>query len=365
MHLLTKKTKIKILKKLYSLKSSRLAEYITLAIVLFGFLIYVYRPSSPPTHITVISTKSSNSSTKNTAPKSSAPGSISYNNQPPVSLPATPVISPKPLIVIPKPGIKTSNTVKPVVKPAPTSPVSSLTPTSTSTPAPASTSPSPSPTPTSSTPPPTTTSYTSTNWSGYLATGGNYTAISGAWQATDPTGNGSTTSADATWIGIGGVTSSDLIQIGTTNSVSPSGKVTSSAFYEMLPNAAIDISSLNVSPGDQMTATISETASNSWSMTITDVTKNETFSDQFSYNSSNSSAEWIEEDPSYSNGQLVPFDNFNIANFTNAATTSNGQSLNLLTATAQPITMVTSSGQPEATPSNINASGTGFSVSQN
>jgi hypothetical protein len=160
------------------------------------------------------------------------------------------------------------------------------------------------------------------------------------------------------------VTSSDLIQIGTENSVSPSGQVTSEAFYEMLPAVSINIPSLSVSPGDQMTASIDEVSSGLWQMTITDLTTSQTFSQQFSYTSTNSSAEWIEEDPSYSNGRLVPFDNFNTADFTNASTTSSGSVLNLNTANAQPITMVSKLDQPVATPSSVSADGSSFDVLQ-
>src|ERR1041385_7576167 len=47
------------------------------------------------------------------------------------------------------------------------------------------------------------------NWAGYVASGGTYTGVSGSWvvpSVSDPTGE----SADATWVGIGGVGSDDL-----------------------------------------------------------------------------------------------------------------------------------------------------------
>jgi hypothetical protein len=249
-------------------------------------------------------------------------------------------------------GIRTSTKVEPVVTPSPSSSVSSLTPTAPTT--------TPSPTPV----PPTTTSYTSTNWSGYLATSSNYTQISGSWQAPNVTGNGSTTSADASWIGVGGVTSNDLIQVGTQDTVSSSGTVTTSAFYEMLPAASIDITSISVSPGDQMSANINETSTGQWAITITDNTSGQTYTKNVSYTSSNSSAEWIEEDPSYSSRRQIPFDNFGLVNFKSALTTSNGASLNLNSASAQPVTMVNQSDQPIATPSSINSDGMSFSINQ-
>jgi hypothetical protein len=258
-------------------------------------------------------------------------------------------------------SITTPAKIEPVVTPSPSSSVTSLTPTSPSTP-PASSSPSssnPSSTPT------TTTSYTSTNWSGYLATTGNYTSVSGSWQATSPTSSNASQSADATWIGIGGVTSSDLIQIGTQNTVSSSGQVNSSAFYEMLPEASIRILGVSVSPGDSISTNINEISSGQWSITITDTTDNQTYTKDVAYDSSNSSAEWIEEDPSYSSHRLVPFDNFGSADFISSAIISSGNSYNLNTGGAQPITMVGKQDQPIATPSSIGSDGASFSVSQN
>jgi hypothetical protein len=353
----TKNKIINTIKKHFSIKSYRLVEYIILAFAVFGFGLVV--ALTPPTqHLKV--TSSQHKPTLKPVKKIATPAPAPPKPATVVTTPAPAVTTPTPVSITPTPQPK----VEPVVKPAPSSSVSGLTPTSTTTPSTSSTAPTTtsSPTPSSSTS--TTTSYTSTNWSGYLAVNGNFTEISSSWTATSPTGNGSTMSADATWIGIGGVTTSDLIQIGTDNAVSASGQVSASAFYELLPNASIDISSINVSPGDQMTASLSEVSASLWDMTITDTTKNQTFTEQVSYSSSNSSAEWIEEDPSYSNGQLIPLDNFKTASFTNATTVSSGSTLNLATANAQPITLVNSSGQPIATPSSIGSDGASFSVNQ-
>src|SRR5262249_9163260 len=56
-------------------------------------------------------------------------------------------------------------------------------------------------------PSPSTTTGTdqSENWSGYAATGGTFTGVSGAW--TVPQVSGTTGAADATWVGIGGTSS--------------------------------------------------------------------------------------------------------------------------------------------------------------
>src|SRR5580658_4257781 len=55
---------------------------------------------------------------------------------------------------------------------------------------------------------------TSRNWAGYDATNGSYTSVSGTWTIPNATGSGHT-SADAEWVGIGGIANQDLIQSGT------------------------------------------------------------------------------------------------------------------------------------------------------
>ena len=63
-------------------------------------------------------------------------------------------------------------------------------------------------------PAPATSADTSRNWSGYAATGGKFTSVTGTW--TVPQSNGSANfGSDATWVGIGGVNTRDLIQAGT------------------------------------------------------------------------------------------------------------------------------------------------------
>ncbi|HEY5442711.1 MAG TPA: G1 family glutamic endopeptidase [Candidatus Saccharimonadales bacterium] len=261
----------------------------------------------------------------------------------PSPAPAAPVKTPVRAVATAKP--------EPVVTPSPSSSVSGLTPT---TPPPSS-----SPAPSSQ----IATGYTSTNWSGYLAANASLTGVSGSWTATNPSGNGSTTSADSTWIGIGGVTSGDLIQVGTQNIISASGQVSASAFYELLPNVSQPVPGVTVSPGDSLTASISQVSSGQWSISITDKTDGQSATFTVAYASSLSSAEWIEEDPSFSSRRQIPFDNFHGAAFTAAAAIANGSTANLAGSTAQPVTMVNNIGQIIALPSAIGGDGASFTVS--
>jgi hypothetical protein len=160
------------------------------------------------------------------------------------------------------------------------------------------------------------------------------------------------------------VTTDDLIQVGTDNTITAGGHVTTSAFYEILPAASVNIPSLTVTPGDSMSAAISKLSGNQWSVTITDNTNSESYNTTLTYASSESSAEWIEEDPSYSATRQIPFDNFGSASFSSALSTMDGSSLNLTGSDAAPITMVNQSDQTIAVPSAIGSDGASFSVTQ-
>ncbi len=279
------------------------------------------------------------------------------------SIPKTPQPSPAPAPSPPPPPPPPPKP-KPVIKPIPSSSVSNFSPTPSST---GSSSGSSTTTSGSSSSTSTTISYppadySSSNWSGYFAHGGSYTQVSASWVVPSPTGNGSSTSADATWIGIGGITTSDLIQIGTDDTVSANGQVTSAAFYEMLPDSAITISSMHISSGDTIQAAVNQTTTGEWNLSITDTTSNQTFSMNVAYNSSLSSAEWIEEDPSDTQGNLLPLDNFGTVDFTQASTLDSNVAQNLTESKAYSIDMVNSSNQTVAATSSIGSDNASFSV---
>jgi len=237
----------------------------------------------------------------------------------------------------------------------------SPSPTNTAAPGSGSTSTEPS-TPTGSLTASEPTSDTTSNWSGYAATGQNFTSISGSWTVPTATGAGDT-SADATWVGIGGVTSNDLIQVGTQNLISPAGGATTSVFYELLPDASEPVGSVSVNPGDLVTASITETGTNLWAIDFTDNTTGQSYSTSVSYDSSNSSAEWIEEDPSDGAAE-IPLDSFGTVAFTGASATENGGSVNLATSNAQVVTMVNDQDQFLATVSPLSSDDASFSVTR-
>ncbi len=289
----------------------------------------------------------------------------------------TPLVAPAPIPAAPQlvttASIPHSVTPVPVVTPAPDASVTGLSPvnptpaggnSSTTTPDnPGGSTIGTNPT-TPAPQPPTTTSYVSSNWSGYLAATANiqYTAISGAWTVPAATATTVRTAYDAAWIGLGGVTATDLIQVGTMNTVSH-GHETSSAFYELFPqSAATPINSLTVTPGDNMSASVARTTTGQWSITITDTTTGKSFTTNVTFTSSLSSAEWIEEDLSSSHGKLLPLDNFAPVAFTGATLTASGSNLSAANGNAQPITLISNTHQPLATPSVLGTDGQSFTV---
>jgi Peptidase A4 family len=206
---------------------------------------------------------------------------------------------------------------------------------------------------------PTAVGATSQNWSGYVASGGAFTAVRGTW--TVPTVSATGTGVDATWAGIGGATTTDLIQAGT-QAVVDNGVVQYSAWIETLPQASQTVP-LTVNAGDSVTVSITEQSNNVWNITIQDVTSAGSYTGTVTYTSSGSSAEWIEEAPSSGRG-IVLLDQFGTVHFTNASTVENQKTLTPAAAGATSIAMINNSGVQLAIPSALGADGASFSVTR-
>jgi hypothetical protein len=206
---------------------------------------------------------------------------------------------------------------------------------------------------------PARTSDTSSNWSGYVANGGTYTSVTGTWNV--PQVGATTTGADATWVGIGGVTGTDLIQAGTQATVA-GGSVSYEAWIEMLPASSRTIS-LDVAPGDSVTVTITEQSNGEWLIAMVNNTTKSSYQRAVQYNSSRSSAEWIQEAPSAGRG-VVPLDDFGSVRFTGGSAVRDGKTLNLSALGATPVAMVNRAGQAIAQPSTLGADGNSFAVTR-
>jgi Peptidase A4 family len=199
----------------------------------------------------------------------------------------------------------------------------------------------------------------STNWSGYAATGSNgaFSSVSGSWTqpaATCSSGRGRASDQYAAfWVGLDGYSSDSVEQTGTDSDCA--GRTPDYyGWYEMYPANPVYYSN-PVSPGDHISASVSFSGSDTYTLVLTDstqgwtqrVTQNESGLDR-------SSAEVITEAPS-SNTGVLPLADFGTVNYSSAE--ANGASLGSLSPTE--IIMIDNSGQEKDSTSGI--SGGSFS----
>jgi hypothetical protein len=215
---------------------------------------------------------------------------------------------------------------------------------------------------------------TSNNWfgynQGYEEVHKLFHSITGNWvvpRATQHVAGQAEYGAD--WIGIGGgcvdanctVTDNTLIQDGTEENVSASGQASYSAWWEIVPEPSTTIS-MTVAPGDHMHSSIVETPvdSETWKITLQDVTRKKTFTKTVNYSSSYLTAEWIEETPLVigSNSGFAPLPKLTSPVFDKA--TVNGAPSALKT--SQEIYLVNSNGQVTGAPSSPDPDTDGFNA---
>jgi len=181
---------------------------------------------------------------------------------------------------------------------------------------------------------------TSTNWSGYVlpefATHEVYTSAQATWVVPTVVFK-KKPAVSSNWVGIGGFCKNSqcrsvdrsLIQLGTAHEALSRTRTDYFAWYEMLPAASIP-TSLVVNPGDVITVSLSCagncTGTQSWTLSMMNETTAQSWTQDFSYASSNLSAEWIEEAPSGRNG-ILPLADYGTSTFDQSMT--NGDSANL------------------------------------
>lgn len=208
----------------------------------------------------------------------------------------------------------------------------------------------------------------SQNWGGYIDTpaqpGALYTNVTGKW--TVPQISGTSNAVAAQWIGLGGVNSSDLLQIGTTEGIQ-NGQEVAQVFWEKLPATATDV--MTVPVGSSISASIAQQSGTStFHLTIQATDPNgQTQSKTIPITLSSAyaagvgtSAEWISEDPSNQNNQLYPLANAGTVNFTGA--TVDGVPMTDASNQVQPTAMVDQFGNVDISPSSIGSDGESFST---
>ncbi len=157
----------------------------------------------------------------------------------------------------------------------------------------------------------------SLNWAGYAVTpGSGITAVSSTF--TVPAAGELPPGFAASWAGIGGYSTSDLIQAGVSENDAIGGALLGgqyNAWYEILPASETPITggcsgnvpSCTVNPGDKISVNISNAGGNTWDISLTDA-GNWSWSISLNYASTESSAEWIQEAPSLAGVQTLPAD---------------------------------------------------------
>jgi len=214
----------------------------------------------------------------------------------------------------------------------------------------------------------------SENWSGYAVTGKQFTQAVGSWTvpaATCTKGIGNLYSSF--WVGIDGYSSNTVEQTGTDSDCHGATPLYY-AWYEFYPKASVLISSLTISPGDEMMAEVSYSG-NEFTVTITDHNTGQTFSASSKVaGAQRTSAEWIAEAPCCTqSGGILPLADFGIVslgedytglNTTNVATdsTTTGAIGTFPKNKVNGITMVSSGGVNEAVPGALTSDKTSFQV---
>jgi len=172
-------------------------------------------------------------------------------------------------------------------------------------------------------------SFKISNWSGYIVASDIQnrspvvSSVSASWTVPEikPSENNTFSSV---WVGIGGYGEDTLIQTGTAQECI-NGKFVYYAWYELVPDSLVHIPNIHVQAGDAVTASISliNENTNTWSIKIADITRNQRFQTTVVYNSSRWSAEWIVERPKV-NGALSTLADFGNVTLTECKATLDG-----------------------------------------
>jgi hypothetical protein len=146
------------------------------------------------------------------------------------------------------------------------------------------------------------------NWAGYAvpaATGEHITSIQATWIVPKlkllPPGYSST------WVGIGGLTTTDLIQAGTESSFTEGNY----AWIEVLPANEVKLTNCSgdstcaVAVGDRIHVGINNTGGDGWAISVSDGSK-WSYSTTTSYHSTLSSADYVFEAPGRGIGVAIP-----------------------------------------------------------
>jgi uncharacterized repeat protein (TIGR02543 family) len=208
----------------------------------------------------------------------------------------------------------------------------------------------------------------SDNWSGYVATGTVYTAVSARWTVPTVTCSGSSTSDAVQWVGIDGASNASVEQDGTETDCA-NGTPVYGAWYEMYGDDAVNggymvgisTATYPVHPGDAISSSVN-VSGGVWTLQITDSTEGWTFSTNVTTTApSQSSAEVIVESPEVCGSpcSIATLADFNNVSFSNVSVSINGVAGAITASNYYAIEINAESGVL-ALPGNLNQVGTAF-----
>jgi len=213
----------------------------------------------------------------------------------------------------------------------------------------------------------TPTISTDLNWGGYaVAIDFNnpqpvITAVTGSW-VVPRVESGNVDTFSAIWVGIGGTFGNTLIQTGTEQDC-VNGVAYYSAWFELLPSDSVTIPTIDVSPGDEINSSITLMDPNAdlWSVSVSDLTSGQSYSQNFVYAAKRLSAEWVVERPDINNA-LSALANFGFVTMSNCRTVVEGCPGNIGEFTNVQDLMVNRQRTPLVEISNLSIDGSSFSV---
>lgn len=218
----------------------------------------------------------------------------------------------------------------------------------------------------------------STNWSGYAVTGSSFTSASGSWVVPKTTcTNVKGVGYAALWVGIDGYSSSTVEQTGTLAECIGSETIYY-AWYEFYPAGLTEITSVPVSPGNKISASVTY-ANGEFTTVITNVSTGKSYTKTSAVSGAQrTSAEWIAEAPCCTvRGGILPLADFGTAEFgsdftavsaTNDATdgSSSGDIGAFTSPDIEEINKVPSSSSPQtSTCASLSGDGTSFTCTAN
>ena len=217
---------------------------------------------------------------------------------------------------------------------------------------------------------------TSENWGGYVVTGSAFTQAAGSWTVPAIDCSQTPNARAVFWVGIDGYGSGTVEQTGT-GSICTGTTPNYYTWWAFYPTAgsALPNTPVSVSPGDQMSAQISYSDSQSqFTITITNETAQESYSCWYQppLGAERTSAEWIAETPlNSSSGDFAPLADFGTVDFgqgyTNISATNNATNastsgpISVFGTSVVAITM-DSGGMIQGVPSILSPDGSSFTV---